>query len=251
MEKVNAIVLAGTPNRRNKLIDEYDGQGPKNKALVTQITGKPLILGVLDCIRNSNYINQENLTIIGPRPKLRQIINDDNILILPEKKRLIDNVKTAYDEISMDGERTLFLTCDMPYLNEKTPKAIDDFVKECNKYNANFYLGIINVKHIPKEIEDLKKPIPRHLKNKGDYRTINMHLFEGSKIENRGLLENQIEKVFEKRRTVSFWTKVKFGASLSKFWWQIIKYCTIGLTKEDIESAVKKKFGLPFKLIET
>ena len=55
--KINAIILAGTHNQKKKLIDEYDGQGPKNKGLVTQITGKPLILGVLDCLRNSDYIS--------------------------------------------------------------------------------------------------------------------------------------------------------------------------------------------------
>ena len=43
MNKVNAIILAGTSNKKKRLIDEHDGQGPKNKALITQITGRPLI----------------------------------------------------------------------------------------------------------------------------------------------------------------------------------------------------------------
>ena len=56
--KVNAIIMAGTHRRKKRLIDEYDGQGPKNKALLTQITGKSLILNSLDALRKSKYINQ-------------------------------------------------------------------------------------------------------------------------------------------------------------------------------------------------
>jgi len=249
INKVNAIILAGTHNQKKKLIDEHDGQGPKNKGLVTQITGKPLILSVLDALKNSQYINQNNITIIGPRPKLRQIINDD-FLILPEKKRFIDNAKTAYDELSINGEKTLFMPSDLPYISSQT---IDDFLLKCNQYdNKDLYFCFIDVKNIPKKIEQFKISTKFHLKGKGSYRTANMILFEGRRIKDRDLLENQIEKVFEKRRTTNrlaryalYWTMA------APYWKEIIMHSFGCLTEQRVEYAIKRGAGIDIKLIET
>jgi len=251
-DNVNAIILAGTPKKKKKLINEYDGKGPKNKAFVSQITGKPLVCGVLDCLRSSKYVNQDNITIIGPRPDLMKIIHDKKVLILPEKIRLIDNARTAYDELSIHGEKTIFITSDLPCLNSNTPEAIDDVIEKCLQYEADFYFSIINAKNIPQSIENLKKVAKFHLKGKGDYRTANLCLFEGKRIKNRDILESQIEKTFEKRRTSNRIARYAlYGAIAAPYWKEIIKHTFKQLTERDAEKAVKREAGIDFKLIET
>ncbi len=251
--KINAIILAGTHKQKKRLINENDGKGPKNKALVNKITGKPLILGVLDCLKNSKYINQDNITIIGPRPKLKSIISDEKVLILPEKTRLIDNARTAYDELSINGEKTIFIPSDMLFLNSKTSKTIDNFISQCNEYpNNDFYFCFINQKNVPPEIKQLKISMKFNLKGKGNYRTANLALFEGKRIKNRDLLENQIEKVFENRRTTNLFARYLLYANIiTPYWKEIIKHSFKSLTEQDVEKAIKREAGINIKLIET
>jgi len=252
--KLNAIILAGTSTKKSKLIYEhylfpYYGLKPENKGLV-KINNKPVILNVLNALYNSKYVNQDKIAIIGPKQKLEKIIDNQKILFLQEEKTLIENAKKSYDNLSINKEPTFFITCDLPFINTK---AIDDFISQCNKYKADFYFPLINVKNIPEKIEELKKSMKFHLKGKGNYRTANMSLFDGKKIKDRTLLEDQINRVFENRRTTSCYERLKLYASILKpYWWEIIKHSGLRcLTKENVSSAIKRELGINLQLIET
>ncbi len=253
MNKLNAIVLAGTHTDKSKLI--Y-GQ---NKAFA-KINNKPLIVNSLEAVKKAEYIGE--ILIVGPRRKLEERLEKKTIKDIPiieeskaptESRRFIENAGRAYDILSPNGEKTLFVPCDLPFISSKT---IKDFILKCNNYNAAFYFALINAENIPSDLDPFKKSAKFHLKGKGHYRTANMVLFEGLKIKdyskNRESLEAQISKAFPKRRATSIYAK-------SRLYWfifknypiEILKYLTNQLTEENIESALKNKLDLSFKLIET
>jgi len=249
MNKLNAIILAGTSGKKSKRIYE------KNKAFL-KINNQPIVLNVLGALQNSEYINQNKIAIIGPKKDLEKIITIDNIYINPEKKSFIKNCINTYDYLSKNKEKTLFITCDLPFITSNT---INNFIKKCNNYpNKKFYFQVINIKNIPKEIEPFKKTKKFHLKGRGYYRTANMILFEGSKIKDRKQFENQIRSIFEARRVTSKKALLKLIWALGKFIPQGIKYFspagltrTRGLTEKEIENSIEKKLHIPSKIIET
>ena len=246
MNKINAIIMAGTSKKKRKLIDEDDGRGPKNKALVT-VHKEPVILNVLQALKNSKYINSNNIVVIGPRPELRDIIKDSEALILPEEKRFIDNARKAYGKISPNGERTFITSCDLPYINAE---AIEDFVMECEKYYADFYFSLINAKNIPKKLERLNKSMKFYLEQEG-YKTSNMSIFEGRKVKNRKKLEYEIEKVFSLRRTISIPAFKRLYGTFKHYKEEFKKHRNRNLTEQDVTTAIKREVGIELKLIIT
>ena len=247
-EKLNAIILAGTDYKKDKLIDEYDREGPKNKSLV-KISNEPVILNVIKALKNSQYINKDKIAVIGPKQKLEKIIKENNpkILIIQEKRTAKENAKKAYDILSPSGEKTYFIVSDLPFIK---PKTIDNFISNCNN-NSNFYFGLIEEKNIPKEIEQFKKSMKLHLHKKGKYRTANMGVFESNGMKNRKTIEHELEKIFERRRTTGLIPKWKLYARLAKKYWKEIIIYSLGLlTQENFESSIKRKMGIKFKFIE-
>ena len=131
--------MAGT-SVPGKLIDEDDGLGPKNKAFL-HVNNQPVILNVLNALQGSEYINQDKIIIIGQKSNLEKIITPKrNVNIIQEIGEFSKNVVAAYDHKLNNKARTLFLTCELPFIASET---IDDFVEQCNQYVANFYFSII------------------------------------------------------------------------------------------------------------
>jgi len=250
-EKVNAIILAGT-GREKKLIDGHDGKGPQNKGLV-KINNQPMVLTVLQALRGSEYINQDKIAVVGPKQELEQIITAKDIH-LRQKQSFIKNCVNTYDYLSPNGEKTLFVPCDLPFIDSRT---INTYLKQCSNYNARFYFSVINTRIIPQPIKPLKKNLKLHLREIGYYRTANLVLFQDEGIENRKPIEDQIRAVFESRRVVSAWSLLKAMGNCAKFIPDIIKHYlpggflrTRGLREEEIEKAIERKLHMPFKLIE-
>ena len=244
MDKINAIILAGTHSDKSKLI--YG----KNKAFL-KLNNKPIVFNVLKALKNSNSINK--IAIVGPK-KLESIFGSDieffqESLGPKESRRFIENALIPYHKISPNGEKTLYIPCDLPFIASET---IDNFILKTKNYSAAFNFGIINSKNIPREIEPFKKSAKFYLKNKGYYRTANMVLFENSKIKNREFLESEIEKAFPMRRTTSILSKLSLYGFLAKSYpLEILKYITNNLKEQDLENAFARKPGILFKLIET
>ena len=248
-QKTNAIILVGTSSKKSKLIYEYDGQGPKNKGLVTvnTINNKPIILGILTALHNSDYINQNRIGVVGPKNELEKIINHDT-RIIEEESTIFENAKKAYNEISPNGEKTFFITCDVPFI---TSEPINKFISKCENYDEDFYFGLVNIKNIPPETEQLKKSMKFHLKGKGYYRAGNMFMIKGKKIKDSELIASQIESAFEKRRTANFFARLELYASLAKpYWKEFLIHAGGFLTEQKVEYAIKREVGIDIKLID-
>ena len=253
---VNAIILAGTHADKTKLI--YG----KNKAFL-EINNQPLILYVLNALKSAESIDK--IAIVGPKKDLEKI-TDVTIVrestAPKESRRFIENTIRAYDYLSEKGEKTLFITSDLPFI---APKTINDFVSQCSNYDAAFYFALIDIKNIPEEVECFKKSDPFHLADKKSslfcladlnyFRTANLVLFESSKMENnRELLEARVEQAFPQRRTTSRISKLCLAWFLAKKYpKEAIKYYYPfkSLKEEDVENALKREMGLSFKFIKT
>lgn len=242
---VNAIVLAGTHADKSKLI--YGG----NKAFL-EINGRPLITNVFNALKKAEYINKNKITVVGPRKRLEKIIDTEIIKeskAPTESRRFIENASRGYDTLSPNGERTLFVPSDLPFVSSKT---IDDFILQCNDYEAAFYFAVINAKNIPSDLDFFKKSARFYLRDKGYFRTANMVLIEGSKIKNREFLELKIKKAFPMRRITSKLSRLRLYWFIARNYpIEILKYLFRYLREEDIEFAFKRKPGISFKLIET
>tara|TARA_Y100000310_G_C20672377_1_gene811011 strand:+ start:63 stop:926 length:864 start_codon:yes stop_codon:yes gene_type:complete len=251
-QKINAIVLAGTSRREKRSIDEHDGLGRKNPTLV-KLNGKPVIKNIVQALRGSEYINQDKIGIVGPEEELKQILKDDSIYYR-QGKSFIENCVGTYDALSPNGEKTLFLPCDLPFI---APETITDFLKQCENHDARYYYGLINIKNIPKQIEPFKKTKKLHLRGRGYYRTANLNVFEGAGVEDRKTIEHYVRNAFEARRVKNIPAIGKLIWNAGKFIPDILKYFSPrglkirGLTNNEIETAIGKKLKLPFKLIET
>jgi len=252
-QKLNAIIMAGTSSDRKKLIDEHDGRGSKNKTLVT-INKYPVIKNIVQALQDSDYINHDKITIIGPNQEVEEAVKDKSIHYLSEKKSFIENCVTSYDYISPNGEKTFIVMGDVPFIASDT---MNNFIEQASNYDVRFCFSVINVKNIPKDMEPFKKTKKFHLRGRGYYRTANMGLFKDSKTGNRKSIENHIRAAFEARRVVSLAATGKLFLLGTKFTWDIAKYFSPrglrvrGLTDQEIETSIENKLRLPFKIIET
>tara|TARA_Y100000310_G_scaffold345669_1_gene468025 strand:- start:6108 stop:6974 length:867 start_codon:yes stop_codon:yes gene_type:complete len=248
-EEYSAVVLAGTHADKRKL-EPFNGE---NKAFL-DINNQPLVLYVLQALQNSQSISR--IAVVGPKKKLEDIIPDPNGIKITdeslgpkESRRFIENAVNAYNLVSPNKEKTLFLPCDLPFI---LAQDIDDFILQTQKSKQiGFYYGMINVNKIPPSIEALKTSQKSFLKGKGYYRTAGLFLFDNANVNNRQYLESQIERVFPLRRTTSKLSKsILYGSLFWKFRKQLSKYFTHRLTQEELEGAIYDKIGLKFKLTE-
>lgn len=240
---LNAIILAGTPADKSKLI--YG----KNKSFL-EVNNQPIILNVFRALQDSEYINK--IAVVGPSEQLKGLIDDANIIeqsnAPKESRRFIENAIRGYNTLSKNLEKTLFVASDLPFVSSKT---IDDFVLKYND-NSALYFGIINTENIPRKIESFKKSARFHLNGKGYYRTANIMVVDGSKIKNKEFIESEIEKAFPIRRTTSLYAKARLYWFMAKRYpTEILKYLASNLKEKDIENAFKRELDINFRFIET
>jgi GTP:adenosylcobinamide-phosphate guanylyltransferase len=245
---VNAILLAGTHADKSKL---FYG---KNKAFI-EINGKPVILNVLNALQNAKHINK--VAVVGPRIDLEKVINSevdiiDESLAPKESRRFIENVMVPYNFLSNKyGQGPTFITaCELPVFS---PDTVDSFIENCDE--LDFQWGLINTKYLPPEIERLKKSAPLDLKERGYFRTANMALCDWSNISDkkREFIEHLVGKAFPIRRTASKWAKRRLKLFILGHYPKLTKkyYTERTLTENDIKSALKKKPGISFGIVET
>jgi len=131
LQRVDAVVLAGTHTDRKKLIR---GQ---NKAFLP-VGGEVCLAQVLRALKSSLQIGR--IFVVGPK-ELRRLLppEDHGYRLIPEVGRMLDNAWAAF-QATEDSHRTkapgevledrpcLFLTSDIPLA---VPEAIDDFAERC------------------------------------------------------------------------------------------------------------------------
>ena len=127
-ERVDAIILAGTHERADYLI-----QG-RNKAGL-ELQGRPLLQWVVDALLRASSVDR--IFIVGPVAELSRVVRKrpSRVRLVPQAGQLIANAWEGFQAsealrgASADTERPLlFLSCDLPLV---TPAAVDDFVARC------------------------------------------------------------------------------------------------------------------------
>jgi GTP:adenosylcobinamide-phosphate guanylyltransferase len=143
----DAIILAGGESTSElKKIAPYD-----NEALII-IGNYPMIYYVFNALRKSSRIRK--IVISGPVEALRNIFpREDNVYFATSGQNAIDSFSHAVNILKEQGdisEKLLILPTDIPFI---TAEAIDDFINQCEKKEADFYYSVTR-----KEVNDLKFP---------------------------------------------------------------------------------------------
>ncbi|MDS1030292.1 nucleotidyltransferase family protein [Bacillota bacterium LX-D] len=140
--KVDAIVLAGSPN-----------QGPlkecspaAHEALIP--IGKRLMVDyVVEALKSSSNVN--NIIIVGPVELEAYYKGQPGITLVEAGDDAVESLSKGLKRVSTPGH-VLAVTSDIPLL---TPEAIEAFMQKCAALNADLFYPII-----PKKINDQRYP---------------------------------------------------------------------------------------------
>jgi len=128
----DAIILAGGEN--SKHLSKFSSQ--PYEAMI-EIAGKPMVSFVAGALAASRQVDK--IFIVGPVKELKRCE-------FPEKTVLIESGPTILQTIGIGmnalghQRKTLVVTADIPLL---TPEAINDFLAQCAKVDADLYYPIV------------------------------------------------------------------------------------------------------------
>ncbi|SFG99481.1 MobA-like NTP transferase domain-containing protein [Desulfotomaculum arcticum] len=130
---IDALVLAGSPN--NGALSSCSKAA--YEAMIT-IGDKLMVQYVIEAIRKCGQINR--VAIVGPRNDLAKYINeDDHIMLINHGSELTENVLLGLNRLP-GSKRVLLFTSDIPLI---THIAIEDFIMQCEKVEADLYYPIV------------------------------------------------------------------------------------------------------------
>jgi len=223
---MDALILAGGENAKPL----ENNHKIYNKALL-MINNIPMVEYVVDALNEAKDI--QNVYVIGPKIELMPHIGEKVSQIIDATDSIVENVNIGISHINND-EKIMILTSDVPLI---TGKMIDDFIEECQNYDAFLYYPVIKkeliIKKFPQTIRSYAS-----LKE-GTFCGGNMVMMSSSLFTtNKALLD----EVFQKRKDI-----LKYAALLgAKF---IIKYLFKCLTIQEIEDRAAEIVGYPVKAI--
>ncbi len=142
MTSYDAVILAGGVNS-----GELRKYAPyENEALI--ILGKyPMIHYVYQAVKNTPRLG--NVIISGPCDSLRPIFGkDDSLMFTNSGEDAIDSFANTLGLVK--SEKILIMPADIPFI---TPEAIEDFLDQCEKYDADVYYAIV-----PREVNEKRFP---------------------------------------------------------------------------------------------
>lgn len=220
---MKALILAG------KQSDGPLAHLHPNKAMI-RVHQKEMIRYVIDAVKATGLVDQ--IAVVGAREDLAPILPYVDTVV-EEGVDLADNVLRG-TSIFGDEEEILVLTSDIPMI---TPEAIEDFVKQCSKVQADFYYPIVR-----REVNDKKYPGVKRT-----YVKIKDGSFTGGNIF---LVKAKAVKTCIKR--------AKVFLSYRKAPWKMVRELGIGfalkfllgtLTIAQLEERVSKLFGIRGKAV--
>ena len=129
----DAIILAGGENskRLNTCTTEC------YEALI-EIAGKPMVTFVAEALAASNRV--ENIYILGPAEELARYQFPANTHLLEGGGTIAETIEIGIAALG-HSRRVLVATADIPLL---TVEAIDDFLNQCGKVEADLYYPIVS-----------------------------------------------------------------------------------------------------------
>ena len=150
MTSYDAVILAGGVNS-----GELRKYAPyENEALI--ILGKyPMIHYVYQAVKNTPGLG--NIIISGPCDSLRPIFSKDDILMFTDSgEYAIESFANALG--LANSERILIMPADIPFI---TPEAIEDFLHQCEKYDADVHYAIVSREVSEKRFPRVKRTYVR------------------------------------------------------------------------------------------
>jgi len=142
MSSYDTVVLAGGINSGD--LRKYAPY--ENEALII-IGNYPMIHYVYRALQQTDKVN--NIVISGPCDSLRQIFKkEDRLIFTRSGEDAIDSFANALP--LTETEKILVMPADIPFI---TPEAIEDFLNNCEKYEADVYYAIV-----PREVNEARFP---------------------------------------------------------------------------------------------
>ena len=131
MSKVDAVILAGAPNR-----GELQEVSQEEWEALIPIHGKPMLYYVLEALQKSERI--ENLIVVGPL--VLQGYLPPNVRLIEGGSSLAENVLLGVNAVDRNGKVCL-VTADIPLIR---PEVIDDFLDRCSELEGDIFYPIVS-----------------------------------------------------------------------------------------------------------
>lgn len=128
----DAIILAGGEN--SKYLSKFS---PQPYEAMIEIAGKPMVSFVAQALSASQ--NVDRIFVVGPVKELSRCDFPDNVFIVESGATIIETIKFGIKALGHQ-RKVLFVTADIPLL---TAEAINDFLTQCAKVDADLYYPIV------------------------------------------------------------------------------------------------------------
>ena len=138
----DAIILAGGAN--NKELNRYSSQ--PYEAMI-EIAGRPMVEFVAKALSGSPHVDR--IFVIGPSKVLADCDFPTGVAVLEGGHTIMDTIVIGMAALGHTN-KVLVATADIPLL---TPEAIDDFITQCSRVEADLYYPIVI-----KEVNDYRYP---------------------------------------------------------------------------------------------
>ncbi|MEN6412163.1 MAG: nucleotidyltransferase family protein [Veillonellales bacterium] len=138
----DAIILAGGEN--SKSLSKFS---PQPYEAMIEIAGKPMVSFVARALSDSPHVNR--IFVVGPIKELTNCDFPAEAVLVEGGQTIIETIKIGMKALNHQ-HKVLVTTADIPLL---TPEAIEDFLLQCSKIEADLYYPIVtrdvNEKHYP------------------------------------------------------------------------------------------------------
>jgi len=130
---LDAVIIAGGKE------DKFPNSDNLNKALLN-IKDRPMIEYVIDAVIKSAYIGRT--VIVGPRAPIEENINLRIDKVIDDNEGMIDNINLGIEYLKPE-DKVFVITSDIPLVSTE---AVDDFIEQCLKIEADIYYPVISEK---------------------------------------------------------------------------------------------------------
>ncbi|MGI6092005.1 MAG: NTP transferase domain-containing protein [Veillonellaceae bacterium] len=128
----DAIILAGGEN--SKHLSQFS---PQPYEAMIEIAGKPMVSFVAKALAASQHV--EKIFVVGPVKELSRCDFPSNTIMIESGQTIIETIKLGMNALGHQ-RKVLVATADIPLL---TAEAINDFLVQCNKVEADLYYPIV------------------------------------------------------------------------------------------------------------
>lgn len=220
------LILAGSGKESDLTLRE----GVKNKAFIT-IHGKAMLERILDAM--VKVPGAGRIAVVGPPEQLMPYCRSHNILPVPEKGGIPDNIRAGMQILQPRGH-FIISTADIAFI---TPAAVEGFVEQCRPYDRDAYYPIVAREANEKRFPEMQRTYVRLAD--GVYTGGNLFLVNPSTLETS---LPRIEHFFKLRKS-PFRLAAYLGLPF------ILRFLTRSLSVADLEKKVSVMLSIRVKAV--